>query len=740
MTAYGGQGFAVGGAGTIYTRSNNAQFGQVVVDGGGAPGTTTLTVLPGFSTTADLTITGGAKVGASSSSRLFVHNLVLNSNTVLSLAGTNGFFVSGVTVLANATIQSGAKIVADGGGFFGNQGAGAGSFGTSIQGYSMGTGGSFGGYGGSSALTSAPGSSYGSITQPLNIMGSGGGCSSPPYSQSAGGGAVSMTVTGTLDLEGSISANAATPTAEGCGGGSGGSIWLTVGTLTGAGAISANGGAGILPYSGGGGGGRIAIFYATNQFTGAISARGGQGFVGGGAGTIYTLANTNPTGSVIVDNGGLSGANTLLSTPQPFNLTVSGGAIAQTPPTNSSLTDPTLYLSSLLVQSNSLITTGSANDNASLVVFGNAVVATNGAIAVDGKGYNGSGSAGPGAGMMLSNGSGSGGGYGGAGGASASGEPGGITYGSSQQPIDWGSQGGVPSASFVNFSQGGGAIRLEVAGTLTVNGAVTANGKAALFQNTGGGAGGSVWLNVGTLGGNGAITANGGAGEPVNGGSGGGGRVALYYLTDNFTGVATASGAGGALPGQNGTVFATNLPALQIISQLPTGPVSNAVSFITLTCNSQLGQISLPLTNVTITTPNGVLPQTNLSFSSRNLYPQDITQIIISFPQQTAVGPYAIQINQQLVDMFGLQSPLVYTGSFTIAQPVIWGSITFVQRRSHPGCHPAARRRSGRHEHRCQWQLQSKRAFGLDGNPHSFDGWLHIHSIRRELHQSGCHQ
>ena len=101
----------------------------------------------------------------------------------------------------------------------------------------------------------------------------------------------------------------------------------------------------------------------------------------------------------------------------------------------------------------------------------------------------------------------------------------------------------MPSASFVNFSQGGGAIRLEVAGTLTVNGAVTANGKAALFQNTGGGAGGSVWLNVGTLSGNGAITANGGAGEPVNGGGGGGGRVALYYLTDNFTGVATASGA-----------------------------------------------------------------------------------------------------------------------------------------------------------------------------------------------------
>jgi len=631
-----------------------------------------------------LTITGGAKVTAPS--KMTLHNLLLNPNSVLSLAGTNGSPASSVTVLGNATIQSGAQITADGGGFFGNQGSGAGSFGTSVQGYAMGTGGSYGGYGGSSALSGAPGISYGSILQPVSA-GSGGGCFTPPYSQSAGGGAVQMTVNGTLDLEGSISANGATPFAEGCGGGSGGSVWLNVGALTGAGAIFANGSEGIPPYNGGGGGGRIAIYYTSNQFAGAISAQGGQGFVSGGAGTIYTRANTNPVGSVVVDNGGRSGANTLLTSPEAFNLTVSGNAIAQTPPTNSSLADPTLFLSSLLVQSNGLITTTGANDNASLIVFGNAVVATNGNIAVDGKGYNGSVSAGPGAGMMLANGigSGSGGGYGGTGGASASGEPGGAIYGSSQQPVDWGSQGGVPSTSFVSFSQGGGAIRLEVAGALTVNGALTANGRAALFQNTGGGAGGSIWLNVGALNGNGAITANGGAGEPVNGGGGGGGRIAVYTQTDNFTGATSVSGAAGASPGLNGTIFTANLPAPQIVSQSPVGPVSNAVSSITLTCNAELGQSSLPLTNVTITTPNGVLPQTNFSVITHNLYPQDVSQIIISFPQQTAIGSYTIQINQSLSDIFNLQFSLGYTGSFTITQPIIFGTITDTNNAPVPG-------------------------------------------------------
>jgi hypothetical protein len=676
ISAYGGAGFVPGGAGTIYSNANGHQYSQLVLDGGGLPGAAPFTVLPALPSGADLTITGGAKVSAASPSRLTVHNLLLTSNSVLSLAGTNGSAVAGMTVLSNATIQAGAQIIADGGGFYGNQGNGAGSSGTSIRGF-MGTGGAYGGFGGSSAISSAQGAAYGSILAPLN-MGSGGGCSSLPYSQSAGGGSVQMIVNGTLDVEGSISANGATPFAEGCGGGSGGSIQLNVFTLAGAGAISANGGVGIPPYSGGGGGGRIAIYYVSNLFTGTVSAHGGQGFGGGGAGTIYTQGGNNSVGSVLVDNGGLRGANTPISTPQLLNLTVSGNAIAQTPSIGSFATDPTLYLSNLVVQSNGLVTCPSANDNTSLVVFGNAMIGTSGAISVDGQGYDGIGSAGPGAGTMFPGGvdSGSGGGYGGKGGASATGEPGGITYGSTLQPVDWGSQGGVPSAAFAIFSQGGGAIRLEVAGTLTVNGAITANGKAAIFQNTGGGAGGSIWLDAGAINGNGAISANGGPGEPGAGGGGGGGRIALYFITNNFTGVTSASGAAGDSPGQNGTIVATNLSAPQITSQSPSGTVSNAVSSITLIWSSQLGQSSVPPTNVTITTPNGILPQTSLSFSTINDYPQDVSQVTVSFPQQTAIGHYAIQVNPPVADIFGLVQPTAYSGSFMIVPPSISGTVT----------------------------------------------------------------
>ncbi|HEX4351148.1 MAG TPA: carboxypeptidase-like regulatory domain-containing protein, partial [Verrucomicrobiae bacterium] len=587
-------------------------------------------------------------------------------------------------------IQSNAQITADGGGFYTVAGLGTGSSGTSAQGYLMGTGGSYGGYGGASALSGAPGVSYGSITHPIN-PGSGGGVpnSNLATPQTAGGGTVQMTVSGTLDLEGSISANGMSPTAEGSGGGSGGSIQLTALTLTGAGTISANGGGGVLPYSGGGGGGRIAVYYTTNKFTGKMFARGGQGYAGGGAGTIYSLGSTNTpagngtntitsvnigAGTVLVDNGGLRGTNTLLTTPEAFYLTVSGGAIVETPPTNSTLADPTLFLSSLVVQSNGSITTPTANDNASLIIYGDALVASNATISTDGQGYDGFGSNGPGAGQMATNGSGSGGGHGGNGGASASGESGGLAYDSSLQPINWGSQGGVPSTNFTSFSQGGGAIRMDVAGTLTVNGTITANGKSAVFPETGGGAGGSVWVEAGTLAGSGAITANGGAGEPSSGGGGGGGRIALYYATNSFSGSLNAAGAAGASAGQNGSIVSVTLVPPQIISQSPSGPTTNAVSSVILNLDSQASLISSGFFNATITTPNGVLPVEGVSYASSNMYPQDFSQLIVSFPAQTAVGIYTIAVTQ-VADLFGLFAP-AYTNSFTIAQPIISGTIT----------------------------------------------------------------
>ena len=80
-----------------------------------------------------------------------------------------------------------------------------------------------------------------------------------------------MNVGNTLVLNGTISANGTSGPGENSGGGSGGSIWLTVNFISGSGTISANGGNGTLPYGGGGGGGRIALYNnKLNTFAGTL--------------------------------------------------------------------------------------------------------------------------------------------------------------------------------------------------------------------------------------------------------------------------------------------------------------------------------------------------------------------------------------------------------------------------------------------------------------------------------------
>ena len=102
---------------------------------------------------------------------------------------------------------------------------------------------------------------------------------------------------------------AATVPVSGGGGGSGGSIWLTVGTLSGSGSITANGGSGVDSVGGGGGGGRIYISCNNNSFAGTVSACGGGGANWGGAGTVF-IKPTAQNGQLILDNGGHAGTNT----------------------------------------------------------------------------------------------------------------------------------------------------------------------------------------------------------------------------------------------------------------------------------------------------------------------------------------------------------------------------------------------------------------------------------------------
>ena len=104
---------------------------------------------------------------------------------------------------------------------------------------SVSAGGSHGGRGGSVQTSlAAVVACYGSVFCPTNF-GSAGNASGDLDTR-IGGGAVKVSVGGTLELNGTISADGATLT--GYGAGSGGSVWIAAGRLTGGGAITANGG------------------------------------------------------------------------------------------------------------------------------------------------------------------------------------------------------------------------------------------------------------------------------------------------------------------------------------------------------------------------------------------------------------------------------------------------------------------------------------------------------------------
>ncbi|NLB56247.1 MAG: hypothetical protein GX811_10885 [Lentisphaerae bacterium] len=128
----------------------------------------------------------------------------------------------------------------------------------------------------------------------------------------------------------------------------------------------------------------------------------------------------------------------------------------------------------------------------------------------------------------------------------------GPTYGSITDPINLGSGGG--------YSVGGGAILLEVGGTLHNDGDIMVNGAPSTHYT---GTGGSIMLIAGFLSGNGLVSADAGgvtSGSCVS--SGGGGRVAVKLRGTGadfsaYTGKITAYGTQqeGALKGIAGTIY-----------------------------------------------------------------------------------------------------------------------------------------------------------------------------------------
>ena len=174
-------------------------------------------------------------------------------------------------------------------------------------------------------------------------------------------------------------------------------------------------------------------------------------------------------------------------------------------------------------------------------VGGDCTIGAAATINVDGKGFPAS--SGPG---YRSDGSAS---HGGFGGKNYDPETNPVyVYGSTKAPVSIGSG---------RTTAGGGAVKLSVVGTLTLDGEITAiSPKTGLYP----GSGGSVWILAASLAGAGSVSVDGGSGtgSGSGSGSGGGGRAAVYLTGDGsdfsyFTGRITAENTSNY--GTCGTVY-----------------------------------------------------------------------------------------------------------------------------------------------------------------------------------------
>ncbi|HEX5221985.1 MAG TPA: hypothetical protein VFZ59_20650, partial [Verrucomicrobiae bacterium] len=227
-----------------------------------------------------------------------------------------------LSIAGDLEVESSASINGSGRGYAAGLGTGLGA---SIGFPLSGGGGGHGGFGGVSSTNAAGGSPSGSPFAPGRLGGCGGG--GVGGLGAAGGGRVLLMVGSNVVLNGTLTVNGWNATNSRAGGGAGGSIWLTAQTLSGFGTISANGGNGEPLHGGGGGGGRIAIETKTNLFAGILDAVGGNGWQRGGAGTVFLRTN-GMIGQLVVDNGGIAGASTLVQLTNVADVTLQGRAEA----------------------------------------------------------------------------------------------------------------------------------------------------------------------------------------------------------------------------------------------------------------------------------------------------------------------------------------------------------------------------------------------------------------------------
>ncbi len=649
ITAYGGsgtQGGPSGGAGTIFKKSAAQSHGDLMADNGGRIPIDSSTPLPAEPTVYEnVRITGGARVFNTTVTQvtgtfildngwykqdnpeltlqLPALNVTNNAQLLLgvgqvqlpSLSLTNGSTMQhlettatqqyrlDVQVDGSMFVDATSRVDVDAHGYLGGRRPGnASDYGRTVGNVTTGgsydaDGGSYGGLGGNGSNGGAICSTYGEVTDPVDL-GSGGGAWDSNHPGGDGGGLMRLTVGGALTNDGTISTNGGTPgSGKLAGGGSGGGIYIQTGSLVGGGVISADGGNGgsycCVYQMGGGGGGRIAIYYTNHSYTGTLSAHGGNGTQGGpngGAGTIFIKGPAHTYGELAVDNSERSAVEG--STPLPAaaiafeKLTVSGSARVRTEAltwvgslaldgawltldcSGQRLTLGTLFLTNGANLTHPDTTTATTH-LIDVTVTGDMTVDAASTINVAARGYLGgwrsgnSSDYGRTSGNVTTNGSreADGGSHGGFGGDGSSG-PTGLSYGDLTDPVEPGGGGGAWTSNHPS-GNGGGLVRLVVEGTFTHDGSIIADGGSPPAGNlAGGGAGGGISIQAGALTGTGNISSVGGTGGTYccgyTEGGGGGGRIALHYDSSTFVGAVSAHGGAGNYgggPGGAGTIY-----------------------------------------------------------------------------------------------------------------------------------------------------------------------------------------
>lgn len=545
VTANGGaDGYAVGGAGTVYLKEGDRTPTMVIHSSGRE------TPLPPTLAGVDLLVDGATVVAT----QVNMASLTLTNGAVLTHPAADLATVSHLELtVGRLVISTNSRIDVGGRGYLGGlSGANASSpsgrtaGNTTVGGSTRRNGGSYGGLGAVGNTESTVGDVYGNYASPSDV-GSGGGSDSGPAG--AGGGRVRI-VADSILLEGRIAANGGVGSYYG-GGGSGGAVWLTTGSLTGEGQVLADGGSGGVT-SGGGGGGRIAVecpdmtgFAFTN-----LQARGGVGFSTGGAGTVY-LKEGSATPLLVIRG---TGRETPLP---PFvlgdHLVVDGATVAAT---RIRVTSFTLTNGAVLTHPGG----GLGLDQTLDLNVTTLVVDATSRIDADGRGYlgglsgaNRDSQSGRTLGNTIEGGSQrrSGGSYGGLGAPGNTRDAVAAVYGHYGDPAEMGSGGGSDSGA---AGSGGGLVRIA-AGRVFLEGRITANGGQGSYYG-GGGSGGGIRLVSDSLTGGGQILANGGVGDATSGG-GGGGRIAIRCA--DLTGFSVtnlqANGAAGYRLGGAGTVY-----------------------------------------------------------------------------------------------------------------------------------------------------------------------------------------